>query len=157
MSTTEIEDILGELEFFSGLNRESMAFLAECAQPLRAPAGTVVFQCDGQAGRFFVIRHGLVTLEIPAIEGPRIQVQTLGAREILEGSWLSPCYKCTFQARAEEDTELIAFDGQCVRDRCEEDPAFGYEMLKRFSALTTERLKVARRKMMDEWSPPGFA
>jgi hypothetical protein len=29
--------------------------------------------------------------------------------------------------------------------------------MKRFSALMSERLGFARRKMMQEWQPPGFA
>jgi hypothetical protein len=34
---------------------------------------------------------------------------------------------------------------------------FGYELLKRFAALMSERLHFARQKMMQEWKPAGFA
>jgi CRP/FNR family transcriptional regulator, cyclic AMP receptor protein len=48
-------------------------------------------------------------------------------------------------------------DGEGVLAKCEEDPRFGYELLKRFSALMSERLRHARLKMMEEWQPPGMA
>ena len=52
---------------------------------------------------------------------------------------------------------LLEFDGRAVLARCEQDSKFGYELLKRFAALMSERLEAARQKMMDEWNPPGFA
>jgi hypothetical protein len=52
---------------------------------------------------------------------------------------------------------VIEFDGSAILERCEKDPAFGYELFKRFAALMSERLDAARQKMMDQWDPPGFA
>ena len=60
-------------------------------------------------------------------------------------------------ARAVEDTDVLEFDGNALLKRCEEDPKFGYELFKRFTALMSERLEAARQKMMDQWNPPGFA
>ena len=52
---------------------------------------------------------------------------------------------------------MLELDGAPILARCEEDPRLGYELLKRFSGLMSERLQFARRKMMDEWKPAGFA
>jgi hypothetical protein len=57
----------------------------------------------------------------------------------------------------EEDSELLMFDGIAILARCEREPRFGYELLKKFAGLMSRRLDVARQKMMDEWNPPGFA
>jgi hypothetical protein len=56
-----------------------------------------------------------------------------------------------------EDSDLLEFDGRALLVRCEEDPEFGYALIKKFAALMSERLDAARQKMMDEWNPPGFA
>jgi hypothetical protein len=56
-----------------------------------------------------------------------------------------------------EDTDLLEFDGSTILEHCEQDPKFGYELFKRFTALMSERLDAARQKMMDQWNPPGFA
>ena len=98
-----------------------------------------------------------MTVEVPAIEGPSLEIQSLGPDEVLGWSWLIPPYSWSFQARACETTDILEFDGKAVRDRCEQDPGFGYAVLKRFSSLMSDRLEAARRKMMDEWNPPGFA
>ena len=84
-------------------------------------------------------------------------MQSLGAGQILGWSWLIPPYKWNFQARAEAQTALLAFDGDAVLARCEEESNFGYALLKRFASLMAERLGVARQRMMDQWNPPGFA
>jgi CRP/FNR family transcriptional regulator, cyclic AMP receptor protein len=57
----------------------------------------------------------------------------------------------------EEDSELLMFDGATVLARCEQEPKFGYELLKKFAALMSMRLDAARQKMIDEWNPAGFA
>ena len=72
-------------------------------------------------------------------------------------SWLLPPFKWSFNARAETDSKVLEFDGEAVLKDCESDPAFGYEVIKRFSALMAERLDAAHRKMMEQWSPAGFA
>lgn len=157
MSDSEIESFLARQDFFSGLDADSVAFLAECATRRQVEAGDTLFRHGEDARRFFLLCSGRISVEIPAIEGPRLEVQSLGAGEVLGWSWLIPPYKWSFQARALEASEVIELDGERVRARCEQEPSFGYEMMKRFSALMSERLEAARQRMMDEWNPPGFA
>lgn len=157
MSTSDIEGLLAEQDFFSGLGPESIAFLASCASHRRVERGDTLFRHGEDARRFFLLTSGRVSVEVPAIEGPRLEVQSLGPGQVAGWSWLIPPYKWSFQARALEEAEVIEFDGERVRARCEQDPAFGYAMMKRFSALMSERLEAARTRMMEEWNPPGFA
>ena len=116
-----------------------------------------MFHQGDPANNFYLIRSGTVSVEIPAITGPTLQIQSLGPDKILGWSWLIAPFRWNFQARVTEDAEIFAFDGAALRDRCEEDPRLGYELLKRFAGLMSERLESARRKMIDEWNPPGFA
>ena len=96
-------------------------------------------------------------MQIPAVMGPSIEVQILSNNQVLGWSWLISPYQWHFQARAEEDCELLEFDGAALLAICEQDPKFGYQLLKRFAALMSERLDASRQKMMDEWNPAGFA
>ncbi|HEC15641.1 MAG TPA: Crp/Fnr family transcriptional regulator, partial [Sedimenticola sp.] len=52
-------------------------------------------------------------------------------------------------ARAVEDTRAIALDGKCLRGKCEADPALGYELMKRFSAMVIDRLKATQLQLLD--------
>lgn len=152
--------IIRELEgegFFQGLPSRSLAFLAECASEQELRNDEVLFRSGDRAESFYLIRGGSVTVEVPAITGPALEIQTLEPGSILGWSWLIPPYRWSFQARAEVATTLLRFDGDAVRTRCEHDQTFGYDILKRFAALMSDRLDAARRRMMDEWNPPGFA
>lgn len=157
MTKTDIAGVLAESTFFGGLERDDIAFLAEHARERELDQGALLFEHGQPADRFYLLRRGEVVVEVPAIQGPTLTVQTLGPDEVLGWSWLIPPYRWSFQARAMEAVTVLEFDGGAVRERCEREPAFGYEVLKRFSSLMSERLDAARRKMMDEWNPAGFA
>ncbi len=116
-----------------------------------------MFQHGNRADKFYLLRNGKISIQVPALMGPTLEIQTLSEDQILGWSWLIPPYRWSFQARALEDSDLLEFDGSAILARCEEDPNFGYELFKRFAALMSERLDAARQKMMDEWNPPGFA
>ena len=72
-------------------------------------------------------------------------IETIDAGEVVGWSWLFPPYRWHFDARAvDADVRAIAFDGACLRGKCEDDPALGYELMKRF-AQVMHRAPAARR------------
>ncbi len=150
-------DTLSDHDFFKGLERSHLEFLAQCAQERELAQNELLFRHGDAAKNFYLLRSGQIVLEVPAISGPTLEVQHIGAEQILGWSWLIPPYRWGFNARALEPVTLWEFDGAAVIRRCEEDSAFGYAILKRFSALMSERLEVARQRMIDHWNPPGFA
>lgn len=157
MTEKKISSYLAKQKLFHGMSSEFIEFLAGCASEKHLRRGDVLFRHGERADRFYLLRSGRITIEVPAITGPSLEVQSLGPGEVLGWSWVIPPYKWMFQTRAEEPTDLLEFDGNAVLDRCEQEPRFGYEVLKRFSSLMSERLEASRRKMMEEWNPPGFA
>lgn len=157
MTESDIKAEIADHRFFQGMKPEFLEFLAGHAQRRALKANEVVHRFDAPAECFFLVSSGNISVEIAAIEGPPLELQVLREGAILGWSWLIPPYRWSFQARAQEASELIEFDGRAVRDHCEEDAEFGYDILKRFSSLMSERLQFAREKMMEEWSPPGFA
>ncbi len=157
MTRESVEHLLSEHRFFSGMKPDFIAFLARHAKERHIEQDEILFRHDDPAHHFYLIRKGRISLEIPAITGPTLDVQHLGEGQILGWSWLIPPYAWNFNARAEAPSEVIEFNGQAVLDRCDKDVDFGYALLKRFSSLMSERLDAARRKMMDQWNPPGFA
>jgi CRP/FNR family transcriptional regulator, cyclic AMP receptor protein len=153
-STTEF---LSTHEFFSGLSDDVLTFLYECSSTFAIKKGQVLFFQGENADKFYVVHKGRIAIQMPAIIGPTLEIQALGKDQVVGWSWLIPPYKWNFQAVAEEDSELLMFDGSAILARCEREPKFGYELLKKFAALMSVRLDVARQKMMDEWNPAGFA
>ena len=145
------------LEFFAGLNQDFLDFLSEYATEKTVKKGEVLFQQGKTADKFYLLRNGCVSVQVPALVGPPLELQVLGENQILGWSWLIAPFRWNFQARVTEDAEICEFDGAALRDRCERDPRLGYDLLKRFAGLMSERLEAARQKMIEEWNPPGFA
>jgi CRP-like cAMP-binding protein len=74
---------------------------------------------------------------------------TLGPGDILGWSWLFPPYVWKFDARAREAVRATAFDGACLRKKCDADPAMGYELMKRLAHLVSKRLEATRLQLLD--------
>lgn len=157
MTAADVSAQLRQQPFFADLDESVIKELSQCAAPRSLERGDVLFRQGEISDAFYLVTGGEILIEIPAISGPALEIQRLTEGQILGWSWLIPPYKWTFQARAEADTDLLEFDGAAILSHCEDNPAFGYVVLKKFSALMSERLEAARRRMMNEWNPPGFA
>ncbi len=157
MPDPTIETSVAQSELFNGLAADFLAYLASHAQTRRLASNELLFHFGQKADHFYLIKSGRISVEVAAIEGPTLELQELGPGATVGWSWLIPPHRWSFQARAIEPTEVIEFDGQSVLSHCESDPSFGYAVLKRFSTLMSERLQAARQRMMEEWSPQGFA
>ena len=75
--------------------------------------------------------------------------ETIGDDDVLGWSWLFPPYYWHFDARATKPTRAIFFYGTWLRESCERDHDFGYEMLKRMSAVIINRLQATRKKLAE--------
>ena len=157
MKGHSVLEYLSNHEFFGGLSDETLKFLSDCSNTSEIEKGQVLFKQGEAADKFYVVRKGQISIQIQAIMGPSLEIQSLGQDQVLGWSWLISPYRWSFQAKAMEDSELLVFDGAAILNRCEQDPKFGYELLKKFAELMSVRLDVARKKMMDEWNPAGFA
>lgn len=146
---TSIHELLGENRFFSGLPDETVALISGCGINVHFDADEQIIAESAPADLFFVLRSGKVALQIDTPrKGPQT-IETLGTGQLLGVSWLLPPHRWTFSARAVESTSAIAIDAACLRGKCDDDPALGYEMLKRFSVLVRDRLQATRLQLLD--------
>ena len=157
MSNQSTAEYLSAHEFFSGFSDDILKFLNECSITREIKKGQILFQQGENADKFYIVLSGRIVIQMPAILGPTLEIQTLGKDQVLGWSWLVSPYKWNFQTKAEEDSKLLQFDGTPILARCEQEPKFGYELLKKFAGLMSVRLDAARQKMMDAWNPAGFA
>jgi hypothetical protein len=78
-----------------------------------------------------------------------IVIEQLGPGSVVGWSWMFPPYRWHFGAVAAEQTLSVEFDGAGVQGLCNDDPALGYEITRRFSAVLIDRLQAARMRLID--------
>jgi CRP/FNR family cyclic AMP-dependent transcriptional regulator len=144
-----LEMVLAETPFLEGLDDERLALLAGCAGNVHFGAGETIFRQGDPADAFYVLRHGSVALEtfVPT-RGP-VVIETIEAGEVLGWSWLFAPYRWHFDARALTGVRATGFDGACLREKCDQDPALGYELMGRFAQVLIERLQWTRLRLLD--------
>jgi CRP/FNR family transcriptional regulator, cyclic AMP receptor protein len=141
--------ILEEHPFIKGLEPKYIDLLVGCASNVRFDPEAFVFRQGEEADQFYLIRQGRIALAIHSeIYGP-ITIQTLEKGDILGWSWLVPPHYRHFDAQVLEQTRVIAFDGKCLRTKCQEDKSLGYELLMRMVPLMGQRLEATRLKLQD--------
>ncbi|MCJ7827054.1 MAG: cyclic nucleotide-binding domain-containing protein [Demequinaceae bacterium] len=145
----EIKDYLPEHPFFKGLDPDLIEFLAGCARNVHFSEGEIVFKEGAKADTFYVIRKGRVKIQVHHPVGGGNVFDTAEAGDVLGWTWLVPPYKWLFDATASEETSAVAFDGSCLRDKCENDPAVGYALMKRVMLVMYDRLRAARMRLLD--------
>ncbi len=150
-----LETILAEHPFFENLDKRHLEVITGCASNVTFKEGELIFREGEEANQFYLIREGRVALEVYAAGAGTITIQTLNAGDILGWSWLVPPYRWHFDARAVEPVRAIALDGECLRRKCEQDHDLGYELLKRFAEIITQRLQATRLQLLDVYATRG--
>jgi CRP-like cAMP-binding protein len=84
-----------------------------------------------------------------------VMLDATGAGDVIGWSWLVPPYRWTFDARSTEDSSVVAFDGACLREKCHNDAAVGYELLTKVVQVMATRLQSARVRLIDMYGNPG--
>ncbi len=154
MSTT-LEPLLRHHPLFTGMDDDVIHLVTGCAKNVRFRAGETVARQGTPADEFFLIREGRLAMEMPAPRGGTLRLQTADEGDVVGWSWLVPPYHWHFDLRAVSDVRAFSIDGRCLRNKCENDPRFGYEMMKRFSTLMAERLEATRLQLLDLYSGPA--
>lgn len=144
-----LEPLIAEHPFFKNLDKSYLELIVGCASNVRFDAGQFIFRESEEANQFYIIRQGKVVIEsCPPGQKP-ISLQTFSDGEILGWSWLVPPYHWQFDAKAVELTRAITFDGKCLRNKCQEDHSFGFELLNRLVPALGKALEASRMQLLD--------
>ena len=145
-----LDEIVADSPVFEGLAPEQLELIAGCAQQRRLRGGRAPVP-RGRSGRHLLPRAqgpGLaVQLHAPARGA--VVIETLDPGEIVGWSWLFPPYVWHFDARAVDDVRAVAFDGACLRGKCDADHGLGYDLMRRFAAVMIDRLQHTRLRLLD--------
>jgi CRP-like cAMP-binding protein len=149
--TTEdsLAQALRDHDFFKGLEPKQLADLCVTATEIEMEPRSMIFEEGGHADSAYAIVEGSVALELSVSHRGHHIVQTLHRGEMLGWGWLFPPHRWAFSALALDATQLIRFDADQLRALQDEDCALGYEMMKRFARVMTDRLAATRLQLVD--------
>jgi CRP-like cAMP-binding protein len=140
---------IGAHPFFRGLRPGHLSTLAIYAMETDFDRGQMVLKQGDIANRFYLVLEGKVALETRNQDGAPVIIQTIGAGDVLGWSWLFSPYIWRFDARALEPAKAIFFYGTRLREHCEEDPRFGYELMERVAQVAIDRLQALRQRLLE--------
>jgi CRP-like cAMP-binding protein len=147
--------MLQEHPFLATLEERYLDTLARVAYPETFYEGDYLFRAGESAESCFLIRTGLVAIELYDPQKGAVKVETLGDGRVVGWSWIVAPYVWCFDGQALQLTRVISFDAEKLRRACEDDHEFGYIILKRFTGVFSDRLHAARLQLLDMFAPPG--
>ncbi len=149
-----LEDLMAATEMFAALDDRLLRLVAGCGTNEHVAAGAYLFREGEPAERFFLIRNGTVALEVVTPGRGAVVIETLHPGDIVGWSWLFAPHRWKFDGRAVAPTRTIAFDGTCLRRKCDVDHELGYQLMRRFAAVAVERLQATRLQLLDVYASP---
>jgi len=144
-----LKSLLARQPFFRGLNAQHLDRLAGLAMQIQFRPGQFIFQQGDPANRFYLILEGQVELEIDSKNAGVMSVLTLRPGDNLGWSWLFPPHSFHVSARAVEPIRAIFFYGTILRQFCEDDPDFGYELMKRVAEVVVVNFTSLQEKLAE--------
>ena len=141
----DIEQRISEHPFFRSMAPAHLGLVTESAKEAKFESNQIIFREKEPADRFYLIESGRVALGWHTPEGKMVLVQTLGPGEVIGWSWLFPPFVWHFQARATEPTCTVVLDGGQLLVAAEENPQFGYDLMRRIAQMVITRLQASRR------------
>lgn len=149
MTVSDLKPIIAELEFFAGFAPQHLELVTGCAKNVVFEPDEFLFREGEPAESFYILRTGRVALEIIAPGKNRITIQTCSEGDPVGWSWLVGTHRWRYAGRALKHTRAIAFDGTCLRTKCDHDYELGYRLLQRVSGVIATRLEATRLQLLD--------
>lgn len=140
------------LEMLSPAHRDR---LLACATEVSFPAGARIFAEGSKADKFWIIRTGMVTLDVHVPGRSAATIDALGPGQLLGWSWLVPPHAWQLGAEAHGIVQALEFDAAAVRTMCEEDPVLGRAVTRCVATVVGNRLQSTRTRLLDLYGPAG--
>ena len=144
-----MEPILAAHPFFKGLEPRYLKLVLACASRETFKPGEFLCRDEAPATKFYVIHHGRVSVEIYRARRGPVTIQSLGEGEVLGWLWFDQPYHWHLDAKALDLTRVISLDVQCLLDKCNQDQAFGYELMRRYAHHLAVQFRVTKLQLAD--------
>jgi CRP-like cAMP-binding protein len=158
METSQLHDLLREIQFTAQMGESALRRLAEVAALKQYSGGTVLFREGSHNGDLFLLRSGRVTLEMNVPGRGKLAILTLGPGDMVAWSALLGSGEMTCTAVTLDNVEAIVASGAKLLELCEQGHEFGYHLMRRMAAALSRRLLATRLQLLDLFAdtPPAI-
>ena len=150
--TIQEKTVLGAQPFLRGLADDHLATLATLCRHVAIPARQRLFEERTTADRFWLIDAGQVVIDTTVPGRGRLIIETIGRGDVTGFSWLLAPYQWRFGAMTMQPMQGFEFDARAVRAACDQDPALGYQLSRRVSAVLARRLEATHARLLDSYA-----
>ena len=140
--------LIAQHPFLAELDPAHLAILSDYAMERTFEDGECIFSQGDTANRFYLINSGRVCITSRDTNETTVEIESLGEGDVLGWSWLFEPRQWQFDAHAVGVTKTIFFYGTPLLVQLEENPAMGYELMKRMANVTIRRLQSTREKLL---------
>jgi CRP-like cAMP-binding protein len=152
VDATELRDC----ELFADLDDKQLHEVAQIASLQKVGAGRDVFTEDQEAPTLYLVVTGRVAIRMRSRRGQEVVVDELDRGELFGWSAVLGDQTFTAGARTVEDSTLIAFDGERLREALAANPLLGYRVMSIITGVVSSRLAHLRSRLVDEPFAPEW-
>ncbi|MFC8246245.1 Crp/Fnr family transcriptional regulator [Streptomyces chartreusis] len=129
--------------------------LMPIAREVSFQQGTRLFEEGQRADRFWIVRTGVVALDLHVPGRRAAVIESLGHGELVGWSWHFAPYAWQLGAEATHPVQAWEFDANTVRAMCAEDSEFGCAIAVWVGRVVAHRLHASRTRLLDLYGPYG--
>jgi CRP/FNR family transcriptional regulator, cyclic AMP receptor protein len=145
----DLASILARHPIASGLSEAQRQRLGACGRAAHFDERALVFREHEVADTLYLIDRGRVVLEQHIPGRGCVQVESLGASDILGLSWMFAEGRWSLDARAVEPVDCAALDAACLRRLMAAEPELGLAVANHLLQRLYERLLRVRLQRLD--------
>jgi CRP-like cAMP-binding protein len=147
MKPEPLDKALTKHVFAASLDPEMLRFLAGCTRNEHYRAGSYLFREGDRASQLFLVRSGRVALESHQPGRGTVVLETCEDGDVV--GWSALFEPHSLDGRALTDTHTFTVDGECLLQKMQNDPKFGYVITRRLLEVVHRRLERTRIQQLD--------
>ncbi len=149
MISEKTETALRQCGFLRDVDEDHLSRFVQLAMPVDFVAGELILREGEVAENVYVILSGSASLELCASGIGCRRMMTLSDGDLMSWSAVLEQSRLTATVRAISPIQAVVIDGQALLQICEDDPAFGFALMRRVALATVHRLTAARMQLLD--------
>jgi CRP-like cAMP-binding protein len=144
-----IESTLAHCELLDPLSEDQIAALADHCRMVTLKEGETLFDRDTAAHSLFVVASGRLAIRLATPAAKTIEVVEVGQYALSGWSSLVAPHIYVADARALEDSTVLALSADDVDAILLKEPAAGYRVMKKLAGLISTRLREMKEELIE--------